>query len=123
VTQEWNGAAKPAMSGEAAGSGCNATSLFATMANGACMNPMWWQYNQGTNTSADMTAESNFATFVNGINFAGFSNLSKATVTGGGATAYGIKGDQGRLRLDKRSRVGQPEHCGNGERHLCRDVF
>ena len=95
VTQEWNGAAKPAMSGEAAGSGCNATSLFATMANGACMNPMWWQYNQGTNTSADMTAESNFATFVNGINFAGFSNLSKATVTGGGSTAYGIKGDQG----------------------------
>ncbi|MGB7568012.1 MAG: DUF5060 domain-containing protein [Chitinivibrionales bacterium] len=95
VQQEWNGAAKPAMSGEAAGSGCNATSLFATMASGACINPMWWQYNQGTNTSADMTAESNFATFVNGINFAGFSNLSKATVTGGGSTAYGIKGDQG----------------------------
>jgi hypothetical protein len=93
VTQEWNGAAKPAISGEAAGSGCNATSLFATMSNGACMNPMFWQYNQGL--SGSLGPFPAFATFVNGINFARFTNLSKATVTGGGATAYGIKGDQG----------------------------
>ena len=93
VTQEWNGAAKPAISGEAAGSGCNTASLFATMSNGACMNPMFWQYNQGL--SGSLGPFPAFANFVNGINFAALTNLSKATVTASGATAYGIKGDQG----------------------------
>jgi hypothetical protein len=93
VQQEWNGAAKPAMTGEAAGSGCNTTSLFATMGSGACINPMFWQYNQGL--SGSLGPYPAFANFVNGINFAALTNLSKATVTGGGATAYGIKGDQG----------------------------
>jgi hypothetical protein len=93
VSQEWNGAAKPAMSGEAAGSACNTATLFCTMSNGACMNPMFWQYNQGL--SGSLGPYPAFAAFVNGINFAGLTNLSKATVTSGGATAYGIKCDQG----------------------------
>jgi len=63
------------------------------MSNGACMNPMFWQYNQGL--SGSLGPFPAFANFVNGINFAAFTNLSKATVTVSGATAYGIKGDQG----------------------------
>ena len=93
VTQEWNGAVKPVMSGEAAGSACNTATLFCTMSNGAAMNPMFWQYNQGL--SGSLGPFPGFASFVGGINFAGFTNLSKATVTVSGATAYGIKGDQG----------------------------
>jgi len=93
VTQEWNGAAKPVMSGEAAGSACNTATLFCTMSNGAAMNPMFWQYNQGL--SGSLGPFPAFAGFVGGINFAALTNLSKATVTSGGATAYGIKCDQG----------------------------
>jgi hypothetical protein len=93
TSQLWNGAAKPAMSGEAAGSACNTATLFCTMSNGMAMNPMFWQYNQGL--SGSLGPFPGFASFVSGINFAGFTNLSKATVTVSGATAYGIKGDQG----------------------------
>jgi hypothetical protein len=93
ISQEWNGAAKPAMSGEAAGSACNTATLFCTMSNGACMNPMFWQYNQGL--SGSLGPFPAFATFVDGINFAALTNPAKATVTVSGATAYGIKCDQG----------------------------
>ena len=92
VTQEWNGAAKPAMSGEAGGGSCNTATLFTTMSNGQCMNPMFWQYNQGL--SGSLGPFPAFANFVNSINFAALTNLSKAAVTVTGATAYGIKSDQ-----------------------------
>lgn len=93
VSQLWNGAAKPAMSGEAGGQSCTSDILFATMANGMAMNPMAWQYNQGLSGSTGVFPS--FANFVNGIDFAKLTNPAKAIVSVSGATAYGIKCDQG----------------------------
>jgi hypothetical protein len=92
--QLWNGYDKPAMTGEAGGGDCNTTSIFSAMANGECINPMFWQYNQGTNSSADLAIFPGFAAFVNSINFAGLTNLALAKVTVSGATAYGVSSDQ-----------------------------
>ena len=92
--QLWNGYDKPAMTGEAGGGDCNTTSVFSAMANGECINPMFWQYNQGTNSSADLAIFPGFAAFVNSINFAGLTNLALAKVTVSGATAYGVSSDQ-----------------------------
>jgi len=92
--QLWNGYDKPAMTGEAGGGDCNTTSVFSAMENGECINPMFWQYNQGTNSSADLAIFPGFAAFVNSINFAGLTNLALAKVTVSGATAYGVSSDQ-----------------------------
>ena len=89
----WNGYDKPAMTGEA-GTNDIDTGLWSAMANGECMNPMFWQYNQDYNLPADLTHFSGFAAFVNSINFAGLTSLKLANVTVAGQTAYGISSDQ-----------------------------
>jgi hypothetical protein len=81
------------MSGEAGGESCKSPVLFATMANGIAINPMVWQYNQGLSGSLGIFPS--FADFVGSIDFAHLTNPAEAVVTVGGATAYGMKCDQG----------------------------
>ena len=89
--QLWNGYDKPAMTGEAGGSDL-ATGMWSAMANGECINPMFWQFNQGLSTS--LSSFPGFAAFVNSIPFSGLTSLKKASVSVSGQTAYGISSDQ-----------------------------
>jgi hypothetical protein len=89
----WNQIAKPCMSGES-GSDSAHIRIWASFANGIAMTPMMWQLNQGLSTTA-LQAFPPFASFIADIDFANYTNLAQATVTVSGATAYGIKCDQG----------------------------
>ncbi len=89
----WNAYDKPAISGEAAGSSIS-TGLWSPLANGMAMNPMFWQFNQGLDNTADLANFPPFANFVASINFAGLTSLKRANVTVTGQTAYGMTSDQ-----------------------------
>jgi len=92
--QLWNGYDKPAMTGEAAEASCNDTGLWSAMANGECINPMFWQFNSGLNNAINLSIFPGFVAFVNSINFAGLTTLKLANVSITGQTAYGITSDQ-----------------------------
>jgi hypothetical protein len=89
----WNGYDKPAMTGEAGGSDL-ATGMWSAMANGECINPMFWQFNSGLNNAGSLAPFPGFAAFVNSINFAGLTTLKIANVSVTGQIAYGITSDQ-----------------------------
>ena len=72
----WNGYNKPAISGEATGSSIAHTGLWAPLANGMAMTPMFWQFNQGLGRPASISANfPPFANFISSINFAGLTSI------------------------------------------------
>ena len=95
VQKLWNGNKKPAIVGESTNSNAH-TNLWATLATGIAITPLMWQFNANTSVwPASISANwPPVVAFINGINFAGLTNLAQAKLTVTGATAYGISSDQ-----------------------------
>ena len=92
----WNGYDKPCIMGEtgidrtAAG---NHRRLWAGLASGISVTPLFWSFNQGWNNSvADQFAP--FEKFIADLNFAGLTAPALAQVAVEDASAYGVTSDQ-----------------------------
>jgi hypothetical protein len=92
----WNGYEKPCIMGETGVDRAAEVAhrkLWAGLASGISITPLFWSFNQGWNTNA----ASQFAPlekFIAGINFAGLTSPVLAKVAVPDAGAYGINSDQ-----------------------------
>jgi hypothetical protein len=119
----WNGYEKPCIMGE---TGLDRSArivhrkLWAGLASGISVTPLFWSFNQGwNNASASQFAP--FEKFIADINFAGLTSLAQAKVAVPDAGAYGITSDQltfGWLTGDISGKTLSVTGLKNGAYHL-----